>query len=427
MNATKTANRWLYLVVGVISMLFAGVIYAWSILKAPLAAEFHWTPAALALNFTIMMCFFCVGGVLSGVLTKRFGVKVPVIIGGILTFLGFFLTSRMSGASTTVLYLSYGMLTGCGVGMAYNGVISGTMSWFPDKAGTCSGALMMGFGASTLVLGTVASSLIQSIGWRNTYVVLAVAIGAILVVAGMIIKFAPADAQLPRAAQNKSSKSQDFEPQDYTAAEMSKGATFWRFFIYCILSAAIGNTVISAARDISMSVGAAAALATTLVGILAVCNGLGRIMSGALFDAFGRRATMLIANAITIAAPAVTLAAVLYNSVPLVITGLCLCGLSYGCAPTIVSAVIRSFYGPKNFSLNFSIANMFLIPTSFVATLAGSFVTKTGSFTSTFIMLLVFSIVALGFNLSIKRPDDKKVSPATGHVQMSATGEITGK
>ncbi|HCF50266.1 MAG TPA: MFS transporter, partial [Syntrophomonas sp.] len=121
-------------------------------------------------------------------------------------------------------------------------------------------------------------------------------------------------------------------------------------------------------------------------------------------DAFGRRVTMLTANAITIAAPAVTLMAVLFNSIPLCVVGLSLCGLSYGCAPTITSAVISSFYGPKNFSLNFSIANTFLIPTSFVATLAGSFVTKTGSFVSTFVMLLIFSIVALVFNLSIKRP-----------------------
>ena len=68
MEATKTVTRWLYLITGVISMLFAGIIYAWSILKAPLAVEFGWNPAELALNFTIMMCFFCVGGILSGVI-----------------------------------------------------------------------------------------------------------------------------------------------------------------------------------------------------------------------------------------------------------------------------------------------------------------------------------------------------------------------
>ena len=42
----KTGNslavRWIYLAVGVFTMLFSGVLYAWSILKAPLAAEFGW-------------------------------------------------------------------------------------------------------------------------------------------------------------------------------------------------------------------------------------------------------------------------------------------------------------------------------------------------------------------------------------------------
>ena len=44
--------RWGYLIVGVVAMLFAGVLYAWSILKAPLATEFSWGALELALNFT---------------------------------------------------------------------------------------------------------------------------------------------------------------------------------------------------------------------------------------------------------------------------------------------------------------------------------------------------------------------------------------
>ena len=50
--------RWLYLLIGVVAMLFAGVLYAWSILKAPLAAEFGWGTSELALNFTLAMSFF---------------------------------------------------------------------------------------------------------------------------------------------------------------------------------------------------------------------------------------------------------------------------------------------------------------------------------------------------------------------------------
>ena len=61
----KLSIRWTYMVVGVVAMLFAGVLYAWSILKSPLATEFSWGASELALNFTLAMTFFCIGGLLS--------------------------------------------------------------------------------------------------------------------------------------------------------------------------------------------------------------------------------------------------------------------------------------------------------------------------------------------------------------------------
>ena len=84
MNVTVKQNhfgiRWLYLAVGVIALLFAGIIYGWSILKAPLAADFGWTADQLALNFTLTMCFFCLGGIAGGVLAKRLGICPSLIL-----------------------------------------------------------------------------------------------------------------------------------------------------------------------------------------------------------------------------------------------------------------------------------------------------------------------------------------------------------
>ena len=42
-NNQKSSARWLYMAVGVIAMLFAGVLYAWSILKSPFASELGWS------------------------------------------------------------------------------------------------------------------------------------------------------------------------------------------------------------------------------------------------------------------------------------------------------------------------------------------------------------------------------------------------
>ena len=103
MTQTKSALRWVYLAVGVAAMLFAGILYAWSILKAPFTAEFGWGPAELALNFTIAMCFFCIGGLLGAEAAKRFGHKCAILAAGLLAALGFVLTGTLSGESVAML------------------------------------------------------------------------------------------------------------------------------------------------------------------------------------------------------------------------------------------------------------------------------------------------------------------------------------
>ena len=77
--------RWFYMSVGVVSMLFAGILYAWSILKSPLSGEFGWGTSELALNFTLAMTFFCVGGLLRAQISKREGHKIALVLAGLLS------------------------------------------------------------------------------------------------------------------------------------------------------------------------------------------------------------------------------------------------------------------------------------------------------------------------------------------------------
>ena len=403
-SSTQKPTRWPYLLVGVIAMLFAGIIYAWSILKAPLAAEFGWSASNLALNFTLTMSFFCLGGFIGGLLAKKLGAKIVVPLGGVLAGLGFILTSRLSGASVTTLYLTYGLMAGLGIGMAYVVTVSTVGAWFPDKKGFCSGCLMMGFGASTLILGNLSNALIASMGWRKTFLLLGIALGVVLIVAGLIIRLPGADVVLPQPRAVKAAGKESFEAKDYTTGEMLRRFSFWRAFVCIVFLAAVGNSVISFAKDLIMSVGASAALATTLVGVLSVCNGLGRILTGAVFDAVGRRTTMLAANIVTIAAAGITLAATLMGSLPLCIIGLCLTGLSYGSCPTFTSAFTSAFYGTKYFSTNFSVMNFNLMGASFIATASSALLTSYNSYVAPFVMLLALSVAGLLLNLSIKRP-----------------------
>ncbi len=397
--------RWIYLSVGVIAMLFAGVLYAWSILKAPLAAEFGWSTSQLALNFTLAMSFFCIGGLLGAQISKRVGHRIALLAAGGLSALGFILTALLRNTSVGMLYVSYGVLAGVGIGIAYNVLIATVSAWFPDKKGLCSGWMMMGFGASALILGNAADALFKSaLGWRTTYMILGVAICVVQFVSGLLLKKPDSQVVLPQPKAPKLSKSESFEQRDYTSSQMLRRPSFWMAFVFISFLAAVGSSVISFAKDLALSVNAAESLAVSLVGVLSVCNGLGRILTGALFDAIGRRKTMLWANVLTICAAIITLLAVSIGSLLLCIAGLCLTGISYGACPTITAAFTSSFFGMKYFSTNMAFMTFTVMGGSLIATVSNKVLEVTGGYTATFMMLLALTFVALILNVFIRKP-----------------------
>ncbi len=403
-NLTK---RWFYLFTGVFTMLFSGVLYAWSILKIPFKEDFVFSDSTLAFNFTLTMCFFCLGAFFGSLICKKAGPKITLIISGLLVGVGFTTTGFLNETTPhALLYITYAILAGTGIGIAYNVVVSTVCSWFPDKKGLCSGALMMGFGVSTLLLGNVISVLFENenFGFSKAYITLGVVIGVVIILAGLILKRPSADVQFPTPKIKKIASKENFETRDFTTKEMLKSFTFWRAFVCMAFITAVGNTVISFARDLMLSVDAVPTLATTLVGVLSVFNGIGRIITGAFYDSLGRRITMISANVLTIVAAAVTLIGVIIHSLPLCIVGLCLTGISYGSCPTVTSAFSASFYGQKYFSTNYSITNFNLIVASFIATFSNSLLISTGSYVAPFILLLILAVSAMGLNLSIKRP-----------------------
>ena len=407
MNQTNyLKKRWFYLVTGVIAMLFSGVLYAWSILKVPFKEVFEWTDSALALNFTLTMCFFCLGAFAGSLICKKFGPKITLVLSGVLVGTGFVMTGFLRPDSLWLLYVGYAFLAGSGIGISYNVVVSTVNAWFPDQKGLCSGCLMMGFGVSTLLLGEIISKLFAnpSVGFSKTYIYVGASIAVVLILAGLILKRPPQDIVFPEAKKGKAEKKESFEARDFTTAEMVKSFTFIRAFVCFIFMTAVGNSVISFARDMMLSVNASAAMATTLVGVLSVFNGIGRVLTGAFYDVLGRRVTMISANIITIVAAGITLVAVTVSSLPLCIAGLCLTGLSYGSCPTVTSAFTSSFYGQKHFSTNYSITNFNLIFASFIANASNSLLGTTGGYSAPFIMLLILAVLALVLNFSIRKP-----------------------
>lgn len=390
-------------------MLFSGVLYAWSILKVPFKEDFLWTDSLLALNFTLTMCFFCLGAFFGSLICKRIGVRITLFISGALVGTGFIATGLLNKDMQYLLFITYALLAGTGIGIAYNVIVATVNSWFPDKKGLSSGLLMMGFGISTLMLGNTVSSLFGNakVGVSKTYILLGAVTAAVIIISALILKKPSPDTVLPEAKKKRELKSESFEVRDFTTIAMIKDFTFIRAFICMAFITAVGNSVISFARDLMLSVGAGIPLATTLVGVLSVFNGFGRIVTGAFYDRLGRRVTMISANILTILAAGITLVAVFSSSLPLCIVGLCLTGMSYGSCPTVTSAFTASFYGKKHFATNYSIMNFNLIFASFIASFCNSVLISTESYITPFIILLILAAAALILNFSIRKPSEK--------------------
>ena len=405
MEKNKINIRWLYVIAGTIALLFAGILYAWSIIKAPLAAEFKWDAAQLALNYTFAVSFFVIGGFISGLMTKKTTPRFRLLLAAVLFFAGFFITSQM-GNSIAVLYLSYGVLCGLAIGIVYNTVLSVVNNWFPDKRGLAAGLLLTGFGLNSLVIAKIADFYIKmpSVGWRTTFVVLAIVTAVVFAITAFIMKNPPRGIILPAPKGAAHRDAGLVEAKDYKPLEMLKRFSFWQLFVFFILLAAVGSACISFAKDILKDAGSADDLAVTLVGFITIGNAVGRLASGWLFDKIGRRKTQYVTSAVAIAAPLVVLLALVTHSLGIAVIGLILAYFSFGFAPTGSTAFIGAFFGQKNFPTNLSILNLQLIITSFAAPLAGSLKVATGSFVSTFVILTALSVAGLILNITIRKP-----------------------
>ena len=105
----KKLNRWVYAAFGVVILLFAGMVYAWSVLSGPIAQEYpQWTNAQLSLTFTIVMTLFCVGCMAGGFLSGKVSAKIYVWAAAAMFLGGFMLSARIT--SLMGLYIGFGVI-----------------------------------------------------------------------------------------------------------------------------------------------------------------------------------------------------------------------------------------------------------------------------------------------------------------------------
>lgn len=148
----KTKNRWLVAASAVGIHVSIGSIYAYSAWKMPLENTFGWSSTKTSLAFSIAIFFLG----LSAAFLGRFIEKRGASKGGLLSA-AFFCTGLIGSAvacwmeSLLVFYLSFGLISGIGLGVGYISPVSTLVKWFPDRRGLATGLAIMGFGFGGLV------------------------------------------------------------------------------------------------------------------------------------------------------------------------------------------------------------------------------------------------------------------------------------
>ncbi len=394
-------KRWLFALNGVLAMLFMGLIYAWSVFVGPLEGEFGWQRNETSLVFSISMAFFCLGGFGGGLLSKKFSPRIVMLGAAVFVLGGFSLASTIS--SLIGLYLCYGVMCGFGVGMGYNAILNSVLRWFPDKQGTVSGVLLMGFGFGGMVLGTVAVQLMDTYGWRGTFVSFGVALSVLLAVATLFMR-------LPTAEQiseigGGAKKAAATQTEDVPTLQMVKSRNFVSYFMWAGFFAAVGLAIIGVAAAMAGSMTENLAQAAFVAGLLNIFNGIGRVVAGILFDTIGSKKCLWLYSGALLLTVLILMGAIMTNSLILLGVGFVAVGLCYGGVPTFNSAYVSRMYGTKYYPINLSVMNLQLILSAFLGPYSAGIAQSAsgGGYFSTMVLMAIFCVVCGAILLLIKK------------------------
>ena len=374
MMLDKKRNK--LLVVSTALLLFLGLIYAYSVLLAPLKVEFGWSVAQMTLVFALSICSFTLGSLAVGPLVRAKKNAVALLAGAAMLAAGFLGTAFASGGVALYMaYAAYGVAASFGIGWVYNVVIPTVTSWFPDKCGFAQGVCLMGFGAGGFVLGPVATQLYSVLPWRGTLVGFAVVFAA-LVAGGAAVLKAPGDAEASElaalaagAGAGDADAAEVADDRFVSSGQMLRTPTFWLLYTFLFMLGSIGMGITGIGRELPLSLGASDLAAAVVIGFVNVGSGVGRLSCGIALDKLGRHRTMRIIGFGGAVAPVVMIASLLSGSLAVQAVACLLTGMSWGAAVVTMPFVSRTEWGLANMAQNMAMVNTY----SIFASLVGSF------------------------------------------------------
>ncbi len=339
-----------------------GQVYAFSVFNLPLtkligidhSAPGDWNIKEVVWTFSIAIAILGLSAALFGRWVERAGPRKAMFVAA-LCFGGGFIVAAIGVHYHTLLliYLGYGVLGGCGLGIGYISPVSTLIKWFPDRPGVATGLAIMGFGGGALIAAPLSVKLMDhfktaaSNGVLETFVTMGVVYFMFMMI-GVYSARVPPEGWRP-AGWTPPAVPPKLVTQANVAVEQAwRTPQFWLLWVILCMNVTAGIGVLGQASPMIQEIfpgRVTAAAAAGFVGLLSLFNMIGRFAWASTSDYIGRRNTYLIFFA---------LGMVLYftipslgraGSLPLFVAAFVIILSMYGGGFATIPAYLRDIFG----------------------------------------------------------------------------------
>lgn len=404
----RITNRWIILFGALCAQLTIGAMYAWSLFNQPIATAFGCERSDVVATYAIALATFSLTTIFSGRLQLSKGPRVTSLIGAFLYSGGILLSSFAT--TPTMLYFTYGVMAGSGVGFVYVCQLSTLVKWFPNHKGAITGVATGAFAMGAFLFKNVISAMLalpetakDATGAAlelikvqtftpelisSTFLGLG-AIYAVMSIIGSLMLDVPQECE----SKTKTSLVGDI---DFSPKQILKQGNFYKLLLSDLLALMPGILIIGIAKDLGTE-WFDAKTGIMLVGMLALFNAGGRLAAGKLADKFGALKVYRFMYFVVIIALGVLSA---HPSNKMVFMAVVLTvAVGYGSFLSLVPTVVGRLFGGKNFSANYGL----VFQAYGMAAMIGIFIkSNTSSFAEAFTISLITAVVGLILALLIK-------------------------
>ena len=355
-------NRFLVPPAALAVHLSIGQVYAFSTFNLPLtkllgithSAPGDWDLKQVGWIFSIAIVFLGASAALFGRWVERVGPRKSMFIAA-LCFGGGFLVSAFGIHlhQLWLIYLGYGVLGGCGLGIGYISPVSTLIKWFPDRPGMATGMAIMGFGGGALIAAPLSVMLMEhfktaaSNGVLETFVTMGV-IYFMYMMIGVYTVRVPAPDWKPAGWVAPAQPKQLVTSANVAVEAAWRTPQFWLLWVVLCMNVTAGIGVLGQASPMIQEIftgRVSPAVAASFVGLISLFNMIGRFFWASTSDYIGRRNTYMIFFLLGI---------VLYSSVPtlghlgsipLFVAAFCIILSMYGGGFATIPAYLRDMFG----------------------------------------------------------------------------------